>query len=100
MVFSRFWCSRLISTRSSERSFASRFDSGSSNRNTSTSRTSARPIATRCRWPPDSAAGLRSSSGSICRISDARAMRLSISGPGSRAFFSPNARFPRTVICG
>ena len=52
------WCSRLISTRSSERSLASRLDSGSSNRNTSTSRTSARPMATRWRWPPDSCAGL------------------------------------------
>ena len=36
------------------RSWASRLDSGSSNRNTCGSRTMARPIATRWRWPPDS----------------------------------------------
>ena len=46
------------------RSFASRFDSGSSIRNAAGSRTIARPIATRCRWPPESAAGRRSSSSS------------------------------------
>ena len=42
------------------RSFASRFESGSSIRNAFGSRTIARPIATRWRWPPESAAGLRS----------------------------------------
>ena len=41
------------------RSFASRFDSGSSMRKTLGSRTMARPIATRWRCPPDSWAGLR-----------------------------------------
>ncbi|VEA70463.1 Protein of uncharacterised function (DUF1602) [Serratia rubidaea] len=39
------------------RSAASRLDSGSSSRKTSGSATSVRPIATRCRWPPDSAFG-------------------------------------------
>ncbi len=53
MVVPTFWCSRLISTRIWVRSFASRFDRGSSNRNTSGCRTMARPIATRWRWPPD-----------------------------------------------
>ena len=43
------------------RSFASRFESGSSSRNACGWRTIARPIATRCRWPPDSCAGRRSS---------------------------------------
>ena len=43
------------------RSFASRFESGSSSRNACGSRTIARPIATRCRWPPESCAGRRSS---------------------------------------
>ena len=37
------------------RSFASRFESGSSMRNAFGSRTIARPIATRWRWPPESA---------------------------------------------
>ena len=57
-------------------------------------------MATRWRWPPDSAAGLRSSSGSICRIDAARATRLAISSEGTRWFFSPNVRLPFTVICG
>ena len=41
------------------RSLASRFDSGSSSRNTVGSRTSARASATRCRSPPDSWRGRR-----------------------------------------
>ncbi len=53
VVFSR-WCSSLISVRICTLSFASRFDSGSSNRNTCGWRTIARPIATRWRWPPES----------------------------------------------
>ena len=39
------------------RSAASRFDSGSSNKNTSGSRTIARPIATRWRCPPERSRG-------------------------------------------
>ena len=49
----------LISTRICTRSLASRLDSGSSNRNTCGSRTMARPMATRWRWPPESSRGLR-----------------------------------------
>ena len=49
------------------RSLASRFDSGSSIRNTCGWRTIARPIATRWRWPPDSLAGLRSRNSSRSR---------------------------------
>ena len=52
-------CSWLSAARIDTRSLASRFDSGSSIRNACGSRTMARPIATRCRWPPDRAAGLR-----------------------------------------
>ena len=44
---------------SSARSLASRLDSGSSNRNSFGWRTIARPIATRCRCPPESCRGLR-----------------------------------------
>jgi hypothetical protein len=44
-----FFCSREISLRIWPRSLASRFDSGSSNRNASASRTIARPMATRWR---------------------------------------------------
>ena len=45
---------RLSSSRRSLRSLASSDDSGSSISVTAGSRTSARPIATRCIWPPDS----------------------------------------------
>ena len=76
-------CSFLISSRISVRSLASRLESGSSNRNTPTFLTSARPMATRWRWPPESCAGLRSSSGSICSSFAAQAMRRSISARSS-----------------
>ena len=52
-------CSVASSTRISTRSAASRFDSGSSNRKSCGSRTIARPIATRWRWPPESSRGRR-----------------------------------------
>ena len=45
---------RRISARICTRSLASRFESGSSIRNACGSRTMARPIATRWRWPPES----------------------------------------------
>ena len=55
------------------RSAASRLDSGSSNRNTFGSRTMARPMATRWRWPPESCVGLRVEQlARCCRISAAR----------------------------
>ena len=59
-----FWCSRLISVRIWARSWASRLESGSSNRKTAGLRTMARPMATRWRWPPESCGGRRSSSSS------------------------------------
>ena len=55
---------RATSARIWTRSLASRFESGSSIRKTLGSRTIARPIATRWRWPPESCRGLRSSSDS------------------------------------
>ena len=82
------------------RSFASRFESGSSIRNARGSRTSARPIATRWRWPPESAAGLRSSSSSSPSIAAIAAIRCSISGFGTLRLVSPKARLSRTVLCG
>ena len=66
---------RATSERICTRSFASRFDSGSSIRKTFGRRTIARPIATRWRWPPESAFGLRSSRSSspmTFAISDTR----------------------------
>ena len=59
------WRSSLISRRICARSWASRLDRGSSNRNTFGLRTMQRPSATRCCWPPESWRGRRSSSGSI-----------------------------------
>jgi hypothetical protein len=50
-------CSFWISSRVWARSLASRLESGSSNRNTAGWRTIARPIATRCRCPPESSRG-------------------------------------------
>ena len=54
-IFSR---SLMISARIWLRSLASRLDSGSSIRKTFGLRTMARPMATRCRWPPDRGLGL------------------------------------------
>ena len=62
------------------RSFASRFESGSSIRNAFGSRTIARPIATRWRWPPESAPGRRWSSSSRPSSFATSATRFSISG--------------------
>src|ERR1700745_1347974 len=53
------------------RSLASRFDNGSSNRNTCGWRTIARPMATRWRWPPESSRGFRSRNGASSRIAAA-----------------------------
>src|ERR1043165_6243006 len=52
----RSW-SLLISIRVTTRRAASRFDSGSSKRKTRGSRTMARPMATRWRWPPGGCLG-------------------------------------------
>jgi len=75
-------------------------DKGSSNRNTLGSRTIARPIATRWRWPPDSARGLRSSSGSSCSDSAARRTAASMSRFGRPAIFKAKPMFSATVRCG
>ena len=47
-------CSEPISARICTRSWASRFDNGSSMRKTLGERIIAPSIATRCRWPPES----------------------------------------------
>ncbi len=87
VVVPRRWCSACSSLRICTRSLASRLDSGSSNRNTLGSRTMARPIATRWRWPPESSRGRRLSS--LRELEDLRralhALRRSppSAGPGS-----------------
>ena len=60
VVALRRWWRLTSSLRVLTRSPASRLDSGSSNRKTLGSRTIARPTATRCRCPPESACGRRS----------------------------------------
>src|SRR5918996_1376226 len=90
MVASREWCSLAISMRIWTRRAASRLDSGSSNRKTRGSRTIARPIATRWRWPPDSCLGLRSSRCSICRMRAAFLTRSSTPCLPTLASLRPN----------
>ena len=94
------WCRRLISVRMSTRSLASRLDSGSSNRKTCGLRTSARPMATRWRWPPESWLGLRSSRWPICSVSATSATALSRSGFGTPRISMPKAMFCATVMFG
>ena len=57
---------------SATRSSASRFESGSSNRKTCGSRTIARPIATRWRWPPESWRGRRRSAADLQHLAGLR----------------------------
>ena len=89
VVVRRRWCSACNSSRICTRSLASRFDSGSSNRNTVGSRTIARPIATRWRWPPESSRGLRFRSFESSRMSAARFTRAAISDFDRPLIFSP-----------
>ena len=81
-------------------SLASRFDSGSSNRNVPASRTIARPIATRWRWPPDSSAGFLFSSSVMFRIRATSRTRVSICFFGVRARRSANDMFRAMFMCG
>ncbi|CUO30190.1 Protein of uncharacterised function (DUF1602) [Flavonifractor plautii] len=94
------WRSLMISARIWLRSLASRLDSGSSIRNTWGSRTMARPMATRWRWPPDSALGLRSRYWVMSRISAASRTFLSISSLGTLRSFRAKAMFSYTVMWG
>ena len=82
------------------RSLASRFDNGSSIRNAFGSRTIARPMATRWRWPPERFAGLRSRCEPSSRISAASSTFLSISDLLTLASLSAKPMFSRTVMCG
>ena len=84
---------REISARISTRSFASRFESGSSIRNACGLRTIARPIATRCRWPPDSVRGFLCSLSERPRTRAASLTRASISPCGSPRIFSGKPMF-------
>ena len=74
------------------RSAASRFESGSSKRKTLGSRTMARPNATRWRWPPESACGLRVKNGSSPSFPAAPRTRRSISPLATLRRRRPKAR--------
>ena len=63
------------------------FQLGLSKRKSFGLRTIALPIATRCRWPPESCRGLRSRSSSIWRTRAASLTRGSISDFGIRDIF-------------
>src|SRR5215218_7520298 len=82
------------------RSLASRFERGSSIRYAWGLRTIARPIATRWRWPPDSAAGLRLRNGSSASILAASATRRACSCLGVLRSCRPKARLSSTVVWG
>ena len=84
-----FWRSLRISERIWLRSLASRLLRGSSMRNTWGSRTMARPMATRCRWPPERALGLRFRSSVISRISAASRTFWSMTRLGNFRSFRP-----------
>src|ERR1700722_1776117 len=84
----------------STRNFASRLDKGSSNRKSFGSRTSARPMATRWRCPPDNWPGLRLRSGSICNSEATRAIAAFCSGLGTPRLSMPKVMFWRAVMVG
>ena len=69
-------------------------------RNTLGSRTIARPMATRWRWPPDMFFGLRSSRAVSDSRSAALATRWSISALGTFIIRSAKPMFWATVMCG
>src|SRR3982751_5411098 len=100
VVAPRSRCRLAISTRAWPRSAASRFDSGSSNRNTLGARTMARPIATRWRWPPDSSFGVRCRYCVRFRIFAARSTFCWRVATSTLASFSANDMLSNTVMCG
>ena len=91
---------RLISSRVCKRSLASRFESGSSSNNTDGNLTSARAMATRCCWPPDSSLGFLSNKSSICTIFAASAALTFASAFFTLIFSRGNIMFCSTVMCG
>ena len=100
MVNSSFCCNSLISSRTLRRSFASRFESGSSKSRTSGSSTSALATATRCCCPPDSSLGnLSPKPDRLTNSKPSSAFSLT-SAFESRLIVRPYETFCITVICG
>ena len=100
VVTPRRSCRRASSARIETRSLASRLLSGSSMRYTTGSRTIARPIATRWRWPPESWPGRRSSRSRRPRTPATPPILSAMIRRGVRRRRSPNSRFSRTSMCG
>src|SRR5438270_667458 len=92
--------SLAMSARIWTRSFASRFESGSSIRKTCGWRTIARPIATRWRCPPESSFGLRSRYGTRSSSFAAHATRSLMIFLSVLRRRRPNAMFSPTLRCG
>ena len=86
-----------MTVRISTRSFASRFESGSSIRSTSGSMHNARANATRCCWPPERRSGIRSAYSSICMSFMNFSDWVFILSLGNFLFFRPNSTFFLTV---
>ena len=86
--------------RMSARSAASRLERGSSKRKIFGSRTMARPMATRWRWPPESMPGFCCSRSSRWRMRAALSTLRRISSSFSRSTRSGKAMFSKTLMCG
>ncbi len=93
-------CSRASSASIPERRRASRAESGSSRSRTPGRMASARAMATRCCWPPESSRGWRSAYVAMPTSSRASATRPGISAFGVRWALSPNATLSLTLRCG
>jgi hypothetical protein len=93
-------CKSASWARVDTRSLASRLDRGSSIRNAWGSRTIARPMATRWRCPPDSAAGLRLRNGSNDSILATSATRRCWSALETLCSCRLKARLSSTVMWG
>ena len=91
---------RLISARMSMRSFASRFDSGSSRSSTSGRNAIARASATRCCCPPESWFGVRDAYSTMRTRARHSFTRRAMSALGILRTSRPKATFCATVMCG
>ena len=101
MNISPSWrCRFRSSTRMRSCSRRSRSPSGSSSSSAFGLVTSTRASATRCCWPPDSAAGLRLESSVRPTMSSASMARCRRSGLPRPSIFSPKATLSRTLRCG
>src|SRR6266511_560940 len=100
VVSPRLCWSSLTHVLARSRSFASRFENGSSRSSTDGEYTSARASATRCCCPPESWCGYLSAKGLISTSSSVSSTRERIAFLFNRLIFRGKARFSATVMCG